>query len=150
MSSVHKHLYNIIKNICLEGRAQADWFYQGTKYLIPKGNPCKGSDFRPITCMFNLYKLTTKFVTQVMQLEVKRRGLLADNQLGTVGRVQGAKEQAMLNLSLNKKHGHLLQSTWIDVKKAFDSIDHKYLVDCISKLGFNKWISCFVKVITSK
>ncbi|KAF7678768.1 hypothetical protein TCON_2589, partial [Astathelohania contejeani] len=41
ISSVHKHLYNIIKDICLEGRAQADWFYQGITYLIPKGNRVK-------------------------------------------------------------------------------------------------------------
>ncbi|KAF7682988.1 LINE-1 retrotransposable element ORF2 protein [Astathelohania contejeani] len=111
ISSVQKHLYDIINNICLEGRARADWFYQGIKYLIPKGNPCKGSDFKPITCMSNLYKLTTKCVTQVMQLKVERRSLLADNQLGTVRRVQGVKEQAMLNLSLKKEHGHLLKST---------------------------------------
>ncbi|KAF7677272.1 hypothetical protein TCON_2643, partial [Astathelohania contejeani] len=38
ISSVHKHLYNIIKDICLEGRAQADWFYQGITYLILKGS----------------------------------------------------------------------------------------------------------------
>ncbi|KAF7683698.1 Retrovirus-related Pol polyprotein from type-1 retrotransposable element R2 [Astathelohania contejeani] len=56
----------------------------------------------------------------------------------------------MLNLSLNKEHGNLLKSTWIDVKKAFDFINHKYLVECISKLGFPKWITCFVKEITSK
>ncbi|KAF7683919.1 Retrovirus-related Pol polyprotein from type-1 retrotransposable element R2, partial [Astathelohania contejeani] len=84
-----------------------------------------------------------------MQQGVERRDLLADEQLGTVRKVQGA-EQAILNLSLNKEHGHLLKSTWIDVKKAFDSIDHKYLVECISKLGFPKWIPCFVKEITSK
>ncbi|KAF7682751.1 LINE-1 retrotransposable element ORF2 protein, partial [Astathelohania contejeani] len=150
ISSVHKHLYNSIKNICLEGRAQADWFYQGITYLIFKVSPSKGSDFRPITCMSDLYKLTTKCVTQVMQLEVERRGLLADNQLGIVRRVQGAKEQAMLDLSLNKEYGHLLKSTWIDAKKVLDFIDHKYLVECISKLGFPKWIPCFVKEITSK
>ncbi|KAF7683369.1 LINE-1 reverse transcriptase like protein [Astathelohania contejeani] len=147
---MHKHFYNIIKNICLEGRAQADWFCQGVKYLTPEDIPCNISDHRPITCMYDLYKLTTECVTQFMQHEVERRGLLADNQLGTVRRVQGAKEQAMLNLSLNKEHRHLLKSTWIDVKKAFDFIDHKYLVECISKLGFPKWIPCFVKEITSK
>ncbi|KAF7678789.1 hypothetical protein TCON_2569 [Astathelohania contejeani] len=98
--------------------AQADWFYQDMTYLIPKGSPSKGSDFKFITICLTLYKLTTKCVTQVMQLEVERRGLLADNQLGTVRRVQGAKEQAILKLSLNKKHGHLLKSTWNDVKKA--------------------------------
>ena len=150
ISSVHKYLYKIIKEICLEGRAQADWFYQGITYLIPKGEPTKGSDFRPITCMSNLYKLTTKCVTQVMQLEVERRGLLSDNQLGTVRRVQGAKEQAMLNLAINKDHKHSLKATWIDVKKAFDSVDHEYLIACISKLGLPKWITCFLKMIINK
>ncbi|KAF7684364.1 Retrovirus-related Pol polyprotein from type-2 retrotransposable element R2DM [Astathelohania contejeani] len=83
-------------------------------------------------------------------VRVERLGMLVDNQLGIVRKFQGANEQAMLDLSLNKEHGHLLKSMWIDVKKDFDSIDHKYLVECISKLGFPKWITCFVKEITSK
>ncbi|KAF7680929.1 hypothetical protein TCON_2452 [Astathelohania contejeani] len=91
ISSVHKHLYEIIKDICLEGKTQDEWFYRGITYLIPKNTPSKGSDFRPITCMSNLYKLTTKCVTKVMHIEVGRRGLLAENQLGTIKRVQGAK-----------------------------------------------------------
>ncbi|KAF7683286.1 hypothetical protein TCON_1501 [Astathelohania contejeani] len=110
VSSVHKYLYDIINDICLEGKVQTDWFYRDITYLIPKYNSSKESYFKPISCMSNLYKLTTKCVTQVMQLEVEGRGLLTDNQLDTVRRVQGAKEQAMLNLSLNKEHGHLLKS----------------------------------------
>ncbi|KAF7684154.1 hypothetical protein TCON_0651 [Astathelohania contejeani] len=35
ISSVHKHLYEIIKDICLEGKAQDEWFYRGITYLIP-------------------------------------------------------------------------------------------------------------------
>ncbi|TBU20298.1 reverse transcriptase [Hamiltosporidium tvaerminnensis] len=65
--------------------------------------------------MSNLYKLTTKCVTKVVQLEVERRGLLADNQLGAVRGVQGAKKQALLNVSLNKEYGNNLKATWIDV-----------------------------------
>ncbi|KAK1349310.1 hypothetical protein LUQ84_001489 [Hamiltosporidium tvaerminnensis] len=53
--------------------------------------------------MSNLYKLTTKCVTKVVQLEVERRGLLAENQLGAVRGVQGAKEQALLNIAFNKE-----------------------------------------------
>ena len=37
-------------------------------HLIPKGISQSGKDFRTITCMSNLYKLTTKCVTAVMQL----------------------------------------------------------------------------------
>ncbi|KAL6120369.1 hypothetical protein NUSPORA_02909 [Nucleospora cyclopteri] len=100
--------------------------------------------------MSNLYKLTTKCVTQVMQLEVEKRGLLAENQLGTVRKVQGAKVQALLNLALNKEHGKQLLTAWIDVKKAYDSVDHAYLIQCIKKLNFPKWITRFLESIIFK
>lgn len=150
MTTLHPHLYEVIKNICLEGTAQDVWFYRGTTYLIPKGTPSTGSDFRPITCMSNLYKLTTKCVTEVMQLAVERRGLLTENQLGTVRRVQGAKEQAMLNIALNKEHGNNLKAAWIDVKKAFDSVDHVYLIKCIEKLNLPSWTLKFLEGIISR
>jgi hypothetical protein len=34
--------------------------------------------------------------------------------------VQGAKEQALLNLAINKDHSNRLKTAWIDVKKALD------------------------------
>ncbi|KAL6120521.1 hypothetical protein NUSPORA_02740 [Nucleospora cyclopteri] len=68
IKSLHQPLYEVIKEIIVEGNEQPSWFYQGLTYLIPKGTPSKGSDFRPITYMFNLYKLTTKCVIQVMYL----------------------------------------------------------------------------------
>ncbi|KAL6120577.1 hypothetical protein NUSPORA_02671 [Nucleospora cyclopteri] len=150
IKSLHQPLYEIIKGIIVEAHEQLSWFYQGLTYLMTKGTPSKGSDFRPITCMSNLYKLTTKCVTQVMQLGVKKRKLLAENQLGTVRKVQGAKEQALLNLALNKEHGNQLKTAWIDVKKAYDSIDHDYLLQCINKLNFPKWITRFLESIVSK
>ncbi|TBU03735.1 reverse transcriptase, partial [Hamiltosporidium tvaerminnensis] len=100
--------------------------------------------------MSNLYKLTTKFVTKVVQIEVERRGLLSENQLGAVRGVQGAKEQALLNIAINKEYGNNLKATWIDVKKAYDSIDHAYLTQCIENLNLPDWILKFIKVIISK
>ncbi|KAI4292762.1 hypothetical protein PAPHI01_2036 [Pancytospora philotis] len=114
-ASLHEHLYRIVRRICLDGAAEDEWFYSGITYLIPKGTPAKGSDFRPITCMSNLYKLTTMCVACVMQLAVTQRRLLAENQLGTVAGVLGAKEQAMLNTAVNKFHLNKLKTTWIDV-----------------------------------
>ncbi|TBU10069.1 reverse transcriptase, partial [Hamiltosporidium tvaerminnensis] len=105
LTTLHKYIYDIVKVICLEGKPQADWFYCGLTYLIPKGIPRRGSEYRSITCMSNLYKLTTKCVTKVVQLEVERRGLLAENQL---------EAQALLNIALNKEYGNNLKATWID------------------------------------
>ncbi len=52
---------------------------------------------------------------------------MAENQLGTVRLVQGAKEQAMINIAINKEHSNQLKTMWIDVKKAYDSVGHLYL-----------------------
>jgi len=101
-SSLHEHLYRLVKATCMGEIKGESWFYTGITYLIPKGIPVKGSDFRPITCMSNFYKLTTKCVTQVLQEVVENRYLLSENQLGTVPRVQGAKEQAMINIAIYK------------------------------------------------
>jgi len=150
LEALHQPLYEVIRRICLENQSESEWFYKGITYLIPKGVPTKGSDFRPITCMSNLYKLTTKCVTKVMQEIVENRDLVSENQLGTVRMVQGAKEQALLNLAINKEYGNVLKTAWIDVKKAFDSVDHNYLIKCIEKYSFPPWILNFLKCIISK
>ncbi|TBU07119.1 hypothetical protein CWI39_0368p0010, partial [Hamiltosporidium magnivora] len=111
LTSLHKYRYDIVTVICLEGTPQADWYYCGLTYLIPKGTPKTGSDYRPITCMSNLNKLTTKCVTQVVQVEVESQD---DFQ------IIRAKEQALLNVAINKEYGNNLKATWIDVKKAYD------------------------------
>ena len=150
MTCLHAPIHKIIKEICLNGQEQDDWFYRGITYLIPKGIPKRGSDFRPITCMSNLYKITTKCVSKIMQLETEMRGLITENQLGTVSQVQGAKEQVLINIAINKEHHNKLRTTWVDVKKAFDSVNHNYLQQCIKKLNFPDWILRFITSIMSK
>ena len=71
-----------------------------------------------------------------MQTIVENRDLLADNQLGTVRMTQGAKDQALLNLAINKHYSNRLKTAWIDVKKAFDSVDHNYLIKCQENHSF--------------
>jgi hypothetical protein len=131
LTSIHQDLYRIIKEICLESKEQDDRFYQGITYLVPKGTPKSGSEFRPITCMSNLYKLPINCATKVMQETVEQRELLSGKQMVTVRRVQGAKEQALTNIAINRTHGNKLKTAWIDVKKAYDSVNHGYLIKCI-------------------
>ena len=72
-------MYEIVKSVYLNGKQLEKWFYKGLTYLISKGMPTRGSDFRPITCMSNLYRLTKKCAIKVMQLIVKKRGILSEN-----------------------------------------------------------------------
>lgn len=89
----------------------------------------------------------TKCVFVVLQNEVENRKLISESQIGVVRNTLSAKEQALLNLSINKKYTHKLHTVWIDVKKAFDSVDHEYLIRCIECLKLRKWIELFIKKI---
>lgn len=108
---IHLHIYEIIYNNCINGFTEEDWFYSGITYLIPKSEVIEGNEFRPITYMSNLYKMTTKVVTNILTLETEARNLITENQLGTKRRVQGAKEQALVNIALNTEYENKLHTT---------------------------------------
>jgi hypothetical protein len=84
LESSHQRMYEIIKNICINSKSESEWFYKGITYFIPKDIPKKGSDFRPTTCVPNLYKLAIKYVTKAIQAIAENRDLLEDNQLRTI------------------------------------------------------------------
>lgn len=86
----------------------------------------------------------------MIRAEVTKRGLRAKNQLGTVALLQGAKEQAMHNMAIDRKHGNVLKTRWFDLKKAFDPINHDYLIKCVERLDRPTWIPKFLCGITAR
>lgn len=36
LESLHLHLYEVVRRVCLENQSESDWFYKGITYLIPK------------------------------------------------------------------------------------------------------------------
>ncbi|XP_029656130.1 uncharacterized protein LOC115230029 [Octopus sinensis] len=146
LESLHEFLCVEIKKIINGDYMPENWFYTGITYLIPKKNDCETpKDLRPITCMSTLYKLVTKCVNGKLSEFMDVFGLISDNQLGTRRQCQGAKEQALINQCLNKEYGNGLYSAWIDVKKAFDSVDHDFLFHVLECSGIPVWIVNFVK-----
>ena len=95
--------------------------------------------------MTTLYKIVTRLVAHELRDFVEVNRIISDNQLGTIRDSQGAKEQALINKCVNMSHGNKLSTMWIDVKKAFDSVDHGYLIFCLEKLGMPEWGTRFVK-----
>ena len=71
--------------------------------------------------------------------------VISNNQMGTRRMCQGAKEQALINKVLNQSNGYNLKTSWIDIRKAYDSVHHKYLEDCINKLNMPNNIQNFIR-----
>lgn len=144
-SSLHTYLTEIVKGVVEHPENAPEWFYTGITYLIPKtGEPASAAEYRPITCMTNLYKVVTKLVTRELRDFVEVNKIISENQLGTVRDSQGAKEQALINKCIGEMHGKKLSTMWIDIKKAYDSVDHKYLMWCLEKLNIPSWCVNFV------
>ncbi|XP_029655879.1 uncharacterized protein LOC115229710 [Octopus sinensis] len=149
-TSLHDCMFNIIEKCIASPDSIPSWLCTGVTYLIPKVLcPASPADYRPITCMPTLYKLMTKLVANEVRGFVEVNGILSENQLGTVRNCQGAKEQALINRCLSNAYGNSLMSMWVDVKKAFDSVDHAYLIECLHKLCLPVWFISFVKAVMS-
>ncbi|GIX64796.1 reverse-transcriptase domain containing protein,putative [Babesia caballi] len=145
LTELHDILHRQTMKVALGEAPLEEWMCRGITYLFPKNDtPTSASQYRPITCMSNLYKITTKCVTEALQREIKIRGLLTENQMGTMRKVQGAKEHALANIAINAAHNCRLYSTWIDITKAFDSVDHVVLEHVIRRLKLPNWMTNFI------
>lgn len=123
-----------------------DEFYLGTTFLVPKkARTTNPEELRPITCLPNIYKIISKVIANLMEDVLSINGVISSNQMGTRKQCQGAKEQALINKNLNKKYNNELKTSWIDIRKAYDSVRHDYLLGCITKLKMPNQLIEFVK-----
>ncbi|VDM99113.1 unnamed protein product [Thelazia callipaeda] len=60
------------------------------------------------------------------------------NRLRTVIQVQGPKKQALLSLAVCRKQDNQLYTTWYDIEKAFDSVNHEYLLSALKVLACHR------------
>ena len=70
--------------------------------------------------------------------------------MGTKKHCQGAKEQMLINKTINYGNKNSLKSSWFDVRKAYDSLDHKYLLECLSNINIPEHIVQFISRMLKK
>jgi hypothetical protein len=73
LKSLHESLANCIKHGIENPESIPQWMFVGNTHLIPKVENPLESEYRPITCLSNLYKLLTK--TVCFQLEMYCQGI---------------------------------------------------------------------------
>lgn len=126
---------------------------QGTTYLIPKGeDTINPSQYRPITCLQTIYKILTACITRLISNHVDNNNILAEEQKGCRKGSKGCKEQLVTDeIILNqaqKKMRNIFMS-YIDYKKAFDSVPHSWLIKTLEIYKVNPNIRNFLKHIMS-
>ncbi|MDE5978285.1 MAG: reverse transcriptase family protein [Turicibacter sp.] len=151
MTALHPKLHEIVFKCILSPDQIDESFYSGLTYLLAKSeNASDPADLRPITCMPNLYKLVSKIVASLIGKICDMNNVISTNQMGTRKRCQGAKEQALVNKCLNDANDNKLLTAWIDISKAFDSVNHNYVISCLERLSLPPFIIEFTKRMLAK
>ena len=165
-----KHFKNLHDRIaeqlmhCLSNADVPDWMTVGKTFLLIKDHakgPIPGN-FRPITCLPAMWKPFTGLIADSMYHHLDQQSLLPAEQKGCKKKSRGCKEQLMIDkmiLKNCKRRKRNLYMTFIDYKKAYDSVPHSWILACMSMCGIAPNIidlfaasfrQCFVDLMLGK
>ena len=147
---VTKYVHPIYLKTIQESVPLSNWFCRGRTVLIPKDGEWAISNHRPITCLNNMYKWYTSIIKMKSNEHLKRYKLMQVDQRGACEEVSGTSDNLMIDDMVLRDailHKRNLFTTWIDVKKAFDSVSHSFLIEILKIHRFPDKIVYAVKNI---
>ena len=121
--------------------------------MIPKKEEPAAKDHRPITCLNTLYKAITSVIDELLKEHEATHQLMQIDQKGCKQGSMGCIDHLLMDKAIledaqfNRKN---ITCVWVDVKKAFDSVSHKWLELCLEHHGLPIKLTAFVKNIIKK
>ena len=142
-NSLHKGVATAFQVISRSDEEYPQWFSEGKTSLIPKPGIFSSDNQRPITCLNTIYKWytscllvpTDKHLNHYELMEGAQRGARA----GCSGTVDNLLIDRIVTLDCHRRKRNLSMG-WVDVKKAYDSIDHGWLEEMMLMHRFPTWL----------
>lgn len=135
LTALHQHYKNCFNRLLKEKEAPPSWLLEGDTSLIPKNNETQlPNKYRPICCLSTTYKLFTGLIAENIYEHLSSGNYLEKEQTGCEKSCLGTKDQLLLNETLLKdckKRQRNLSVAWIDYQKAFDSVPHSWILQCL-------------------
>ena len=126
------------------------WFSEGKTTLILKPGEFSSQNQRPITCLNTLHKWYTACLMAPINDHLTEYNLMESQQRGA----KSGRSGTMVNLLIDRmviqdcvRGRRNISMAWIDVKKAYNSVDHDWLCNAMRPHKFRQWISDTIKNI---
>ena len=138
---------------CFQATAQLEdlqfplWFSEGKTTLIPKPGEFRSDNQRPTTRLDNLYKWYTSCLLSQANQHIETYALIQREQRGARGNCSGTVDNLLIDWMVcedAQRGKRNLSMVWIDVAKAYDSVDHGWLSEMFTLHGLPTW---FAKVM---
>ena len=123
-------------NKMIEENEIPSWMTYGRTVLCQKDTK-KGNavdNYRPITCLPLMWKVTTGIISEEMYNHLEREKLLPDEQKGCRRNSRGTKDQLLIDKTILKdckRRKTNLAMAWIDYRKAYDLVPHSWILECL-------------------
>ena len=148
LSTLHPRLAIQLQEV-IEGRIP-EWLGKGRTVLIMKDKE-KGAivdNYHPITCLPTTWKLMTSIIAEEMYTHLKKQSLLPIEQKGCRRNARGTKDHLLVDkliLSNCRRRKVDLHVSWIDYKKAYDSVPHSWILKCLELFRFDDRVAKFLQ-----
>ena len=124
------------------------WSPGARTVMIPKCKDPRANGHRPITCLNTSYKLITAVINHnLRKIEASQNMLQLDQRGGKPGSMGCTDNLLVDRMVLEDAQFNLknLICTWVDLKKAFDSVSHPWLFRCLECHGVPVVLIDFIK-----
>lgn len=149
LNVLHKLLAKNLTDIILQKQNLPEFMTKGLTYMLPKGNfTSQPMQYRPITCLPTLYKILTSLLTHKIRTHIEHYNIIAEEQKGCRPGHMGCKEQLIIDSVIHKTaltKRRNLHCTYIDYRKAFDSIPHSWLISILKIYKINSSVVQFLQ-----
>ncbi|CAB3232935.1 unnamed protein product [Arctia plantaginis] len=149
----HKPIAKNLTYIILGKQNIPEFIGMGITYMLPKtAHSPQPSQYRPITCLPTIYKILTSAIAHKINMHIEHNHIIAEEQKGCRRGHMGCKEQLIIDSTIHKHattKNRNLHCTYIDYKKAFDSIPHSWLLKILHIYKINPKITDFMRDIMS-
>uniref|UniRef100_A0A669EZW7 Reverse transcriptase domain-containing protein n=1 Tax=Oreochromis niloticus TaxID=8128 RepID=A0A669EZW7_ORENI len=147
LTALHERLAAQMNQLLVNER-HPEWLTEGRTVLIPK-DPKKGpvpSNYRPITCLSTTWKLLSGIISAKMNRHMGQ--YMSGAQKGIGKNTRGAKHQLLVDRTVSrdcKTRLTNLCTAWIDYKKAYDSMPHSWILECLELYKINRTLRAFIR-----
>ena len=150
LTSLHPALVRSLNNILNNTEEIPQWMTVGTTHLLLKEGKDSSdpSNYRPITCLPSIWKLLTGILAKEVDEHLTTNHLLAWEQKGCCSNSRGTKDQLLIDKMVmrdSRARKTNLGMGWIDYKKAFDSVPHTWILECLKLYKVSSNITSFVE-----
>ena len=142
----------LINQFTTEGKFPEDLKKACVTPLFKKGNPEDPLNYRPISVTSALSKIFEKAFSSQITNFLEREQLFSAskfgyrNEISTIDAILKSTEQ--IRLELNKKKN--VTGAFLDLSRAFDSINHKILLQRLENIGFDEHATNLIENYLSK